>query len=104
MRALLSRFFLILTWSPGKIRFSGCSLAHNAFWRKFADSVKSGCVSRELKTTKVISRRAGLFKNFARQKLGSARGSHASAGVALAQIAIRESKTSRWLASAVIAF
>src|SRR2546429_8518246 len=103
MRALLSRFFLILTWSPGKIRFSGCSLAHNAFWRKSANSVKSGCVSRELKTTKVISRRAGIFKNFLLQKLGSARGSHAGAGVAPAQIGIRKSKTSRWRAAALIA-
>jgi tetratricopeptide (TPR) repeat protein/ferredoxin len=103
MRALLSRFFLILTWSPGKIRFSGCSLAHNAFWRKFANSVKSGCVSRELKTTGVISRRAGIFKNFPLQKLGSARGSRAGAGVAPAQIGIRKSKTSRWRAAALIA-
>src|SRR2546429_4651851 len=103
MRALLSRFFLILTWSPGKIRFSGCSLAHNAFWRKSANSVKSGCVSRELKTTKVISRRAGIFKNFPLQKLGSARGSRAGAGVAPAQIGIRKSKTSRWRAAALIA-
>src|SRR2546429_4999545 len=103
MRALLSRFFLILTWSPGKIRFSGCSVAHNAFWRKSANSVKSGCVSRELKTTKVIPRRAGICKNFPLQKLGSARGSNAGAGVAPAQIGIRKSKTSRWRAAALIA-
>jgi len=47
--------------------------------------VKSGCVSRELKTTGPISRRAAFFKNSPLQKTG-----------------IRKSKTSRWRATALI--
>jgi tetratricopeptide (TPR) repeat protein/ferredoxin len=48
--------------------------------------VKSGCVSREVKTTGAISRRAGIFKNSALQKSG-----------------IRKSKTGRWRAAALMA-
>src|SRR6266567_5840630 len=65
------------------------SLAHSAFWRKFRNLVKSGCVTRELKTTGPISRRAGpaaAGKNSPVQKTG-----------------IRKSKTSRWRAAALIA-
>jgi len=65
-----------------------CALAHGAFWRKFRNLVKSGCVSRELKTTGPISRRAGpaaAGKNSPIQKTG-----------------IRKSKTSRWRAAALI--
>ena len=47
--------------------------------------MKSGCVSRELKTTGPISRRAAFFKNSPLQKTG-----------------IRKSKTSRWRATALI--
>ncbi len=57
------------------------------FWRKFANSVKSGCVSGELKTAQAISGRAG--------------------GVATvpgySKTGIRKSKTSRWRAAALIA-
>src|SRR5258707_13844097 len=61
------------------------SLAQAAFWRKFANLVKSGCVSAESKTTGPISRRAGIFKNSPVQKAG-----------------IRKSKTGRWRAAALI--
>ena len=47
--------------------------------------MKSGCVSRELKTKGPISRRAAFFKNSPLQKTG-----------------IRKSKTSRWRATALI--
>ena len=56
------------------------------FWRKFANLVKSGCVSRELKTTEPISRRGWIFKNSPVQKTG-----------------IRKSKTGRWRAAALMA-
>jgi len=56
------------------------------FWRKFANLVKSGCVSRELKTTEPISRRRWIFKNSPVQKTG-----------------IRKSKTGRWRAAALMA-
>jgi Flp pilus assembly protein TadD/ferredoxin len=71
---------------PGKIRFSGVLVAHILFWRKFANSVKSGCVSRELKAAGAIPGRA-------------------SAGINLpgySRTAIRKSKTSRWRAAALI--
>ena len=56
------------------------------FWRKFANFVKSGCVSRELKTIGRLSQRA-------------------AAGVAIpgySKTGIRKSKTSRWRAAALI--
>jgi len=64
-------------------------LASAVFWRKFANLVKSGCVSRELKTTEPISRRGGpaaAGKNSPVQKTG-----------------IRKSKTGRWRAAALMA-
>src|SRR3989440_10859096 len=57
------------------------------FWRKFANSVKSGCVSRELKTTGPISRRATAGVN----------------APGYSRTGIRKSKTSRWRAAALIA-
>ena len=60
-----------------------CSLASGMFWSKFANFVKSGCVSQEPGT--VISRKGGLFKTSSLQKSG-----------------IRKSKTSRWRAAALI--
>src|SRR5437870_1909296 len=56
------------------------------FWRKFANSVKSGCVSRELKTTGPISRRATAGVN----------------APGYSRTGIRKSKTSRWRAAALI--
>jgi tetratricopeptide (TPR) repeat protein/ferredoxin len=53
------------------------------FWSKFANLVKSGCVSREPGTA--ISRKGGFFKTSSLQKSG-----------------IRKSKTSRWRAAALI--
>jgi tetratricopeptide (TPR) repeat protein/ferredoxin len=63
------------------------SLARYAFYGKFANSVKSGCVSRELKATGAIQKRT-------------------SAGINLpgySRTGIRKSKTSRWRAAALIA-
>jgi len=65
--------------------------------------VKSGCVSRELKTTGPISRTTGIFKSWPLQKLGSARISRAGFGVGPKKIGIRKSRTSRWRAAALIA-
>jgi tetratricopeptide (TPR) repeat protein/NAD-dependent dihydropyrimidine dehydrogenase PreA subunit len=65
---------------------AACSLARRAFWSKFANLVKSGCVSRELKTMGPISRRA-------------------TAGVNVpgySKTGIRKSRTSRWRAAALI--
>jgi tetratricopeptide (TPR) repeat protein/NAD-dependent dihydropyrimidine dehydrogenase PreA subunit len=87
MPALLSRFFLILIWLPGKVRFSGCHVTRRIFWRKFANSVKSGCVSQELKTVGAISGRAGAVVNTP----------------GYGRTGIRKSKTSRWRAAALIA-
>src|SRR5262245_38930084 len=53
------------------------------FWRKFANFVKSGCVSREPRSQ--ISQKSGIFKNSPLQRSG-----------------IRKSKTSRWRAAALI--
>ena len=67
-------------------------MAQDGFWRKFANSVKSGCVSRELRSAGLLSRRA-------------------TAGVAGAgynnvpgytKTGIRKSKTSRWRGAALI--
>ena len=83
---MLSRFFLVEICYPGKVRFSGLRVAHILFWGKFANSVKSGCVSRELKAAGAIPGRA-------------------TAGITLpgySKTGIRESKTSRWRALALI--
>ena len=64
--------------------------------------MKSGCVSRELKTTGPISRTTGIFKSWPLQKLGSARISRAGFGVGPKKTGIRKSRTSRWRAAALI--
>jgi tetratricopeptide (TPR) repeat protein/ferredoxin len=71
-------------------------VAQDAFWRKFANSVKSGCVSRELRTAGLISRRdtAGGFA-FATATAGQAIPGYTKTG-------IRKSKTSRWRGAALI--
>src|SRR5262245_66292464 len=73
-----------------KVQFGGsdpaCLLAYALFWRKFANLVKSGCVSRELTRTGKIS-------------------ALTSAGVNVpgySKTGIRKSKTSRWRATALI--
>ena len=86
LRALRSHFFLVVICSPGKLRFSGLLVAQILFWRKFANSVKSGCVSPELKAAGAIPGRA-------------------SAGIHLpgyGKTGIRKSKTGRWRAAALI--
>ena len=71
-------------------------MARDAFWRKFANSVKSGCVSRELRTSGLISRRdtAGGFA-FGKATAGQAVPGYTKTG-------IRKSKTSRWRGAALI--
>src|SRR3989440_2904862 len=64
----------------------GCSLACAVFWSRFANFVKSGCISRELKAAG-ISPSATLEVNVP---------GYNKAG-------IRKSKTSRWRAAALIA-
>ena len=55
------------------------------FWRKFANFVKSGCISRELKT------------------MGISRGTTAGVNVpGYSKAGIRKSKTGRWRAAALI--
>ena len=86
LRALLSHFFLVEICYPGKVRFSGLLVADILFWGKFANSVKSGCVSPELKAAGAIPGRA-------------------SAGInvpGFSKTGIRESKTGRWRAAALI--
>src|SRR4029453_6925877 len=86
LRALLSRFFLVEICYPGKAPFSGLLVAHILFWRKFANSVKSGCISPELKEAGAIPGRA-------------------AAGIHLpgySRTGIRKSKTGRWRAAALI--
>ena len=61
-------------------------LAHILFWRKFANSVKSGCVSPELKAAGAIPGRANAEINLP---------GYSRAG-------IRKSKTGRWRAAALI--
>jgi tetratricopeptide (TPR) repeat protein/ferredoxin len=56
------------------------------FWRKFANSVKSGCVSRELKAAGVISTRVPAGVN----------------APGYSRAGIRKSKTSKWRAAALI--
>ena len=68
------------------MRFSGVPVAEIPFWRKFVDSVKSGCVSREANVRGSISGRV------------NARSSAAPYG----KTGIRKSKTSRWRAAALI--
>src|SRR5215475_8446803 len=73
-----------------KVQFGGfdpaCLLAYALFWRKFANHVKSGCVSREAKGVGQPPRRG-------------------TAGVSdpgYSKTGIRKSKTSRWRATALI--
>jgi tetratricopeptide (TPR) repeat protein/ferredoxin len=86
LRALLSRFFLVVICYRSKVRFWGMLLAHILFWRKFANSVKSGCVSPELKAAGAIPGRANAEINLP---------GYSRAG-------IRKSKTGRWRAAALI--
>jgi len=66
------------------------------FWRKFANSVKSGCVSAELKAMAAISPRAPAGASaFAKATAGQAAPGYSKTG-------IRKSKTSRWRAAALI--
>ena len=67
-------------------------MAQDAFWRKFANSVKSGCVSRELKSAGLLSRRATA---------GVADPSYSNAP-GYTKTGIRKSKTGRWRAAALI--
>src|SRR5213595_1222382 len=62
-----------------------CPLARAAFWSKFADFVKSGCVSQESKTRGQTPARA----------TAAVKASYSRSG-------IRKSKTSRWRAAALI--
>ena len=72
------------------------TLARRTFWRKFANLVKSGCISRELKTTGPVSRRATAGASaFAKATAGQAVPGYSKTG-------IRKSKTSRWRAAALI--
>src|SRR5262245_3462742 len=86
LRALLSRFFLVAICYPSKARFSGALVAHILFWRKFANPVKSGCVSQELRAAGAIPGRAGAGINLP---------GYSTTG-------IRRSKTGRWRAAALI--
>jgi tetratricopeptide (TPR) repeat protein/ferredoxin len=64
---------------------AGAHWLNAVFWRKFANFVKSGCVSRELKT------------------MGISRSTTAAINVpGYSKAGIRESKTSRWRAAALI--
>jgi tetratricopeptide (TPR) repeat protein/ferredoxin len=63
------------------------TLADSSFCSKFADSVKSGCVSTELKATGKFSPRAGTGVN----------------RPGYSKMNIRKSKTSRWRAATLIA-
>jgi tetratricopeptide (TPR) repeat protein/ferredoxin len=56
------------------------------FWRKFANFVKSGCVSRELRTSGLISQLSTAGVNYP----------------GYSRTGIRKSKTSRWRAAALI--
>jgi len=67
-------------------------VAQDGFWRKFANSVKSGCVSRELKSAGLLSRRATA---------GVADPSYSNAP-GYTKTGIRKSKTGRWRAAALI--
>jgi tetratricopeptide (TPR) repeat protein/ferredoxin len=62
-------------------------LAYRRFWSKFANFVKSGCVSRELKAAGVISGRVGAAINVP----------------GYSKTGIRKSRTGRWRAAALIA-
>jgi len=67
-------------------------VAQDAFWRKFANSVKSGCVSRELRSAGLLSRRATA---------GVAEAGYSNAP-GYTKTGIRKSKTGRWRAAALI--
>jgi tetratricopeptide (TPR) repeat protein/ferredoxin len=86
LRALLSRFFLVVICCRSKLCFSGLPVAQILFSRKFANSVKSGCVSREPKVPGAISGRTNA---------GFSVAGHGTAG-------IRKSKTSRWRGAALV--
>ena len=82
---------------PDRRRWRDEQLASGAFWDKFANLVKSGCISRELKTTGPVSRRATAGASaFAKATAGQAVPGYSKTG-------IRKSKTSRWRAAALIA-
>jgi tetratricopeptide (TPR) repeat protein/ferredoxin len=72
---------------PDRRRWRDKQLASGAFWRKFANLVKSGCVSPELKAAGWIPGRAAT---------GGEIPGYSKTG-------IRKSKTSRWRAAALIA-
>jgi tetratricopeptide (TPR) repeat protein/ferredoxin len=76
-------FSLIAILLPGKRTFALCALAHNVFWRKFANSVKSGCVSQKL---------IRLRQGYGGQDVPG-----------YSKTGIRKSKTGRWRAAALIA-
>src|SRR5881227_1783522 len=63
------------------------ALAQSVFWSKFANLVKSGCVSRESKTREPMARRITAGVN----------------APGYSRTGIRKSKTSRWRAAALIA-
>ena len=67
-------------------------MAQDAFWRKFANSVKSGCVSPELRSAGLPSRRATA---------GVADAGYSNAP-GYTKTGIRKSKTSRWRGAALI--
>jgi hypothetical protein len=94
LRALLSRFFLVVICYPGKVCF-GTAGAHILFWRKFANYVKSGCLSGELKAAGAIPGRASARASaFAKATAGQAVPGYGKTG-------IRKSKTGRWRAVAL---
>src|SRR6266536_5216586 len=83
--------------APQNCAARACLLASGAFWAKFANLVKSGCISRELKTMGPISRRATAGASaFAKATAEQAAPGYSKTG-------IRKSKTSRWRAAALIA-
>ncbi len=82
---------------PDRRRWRDEQLASGAFWAKFANLVKSGCISGELKTMGPVSRRATAGASaFAKATAGQAAPGYSKTG-------IRKSKTSRWRAAALIA-
>jgi tetratricopeptide (TPR) repeat protein/ferredoxin len=84
---------------PDRRRWRDEQLASGAFWAKFANLVKSGCISRELKTTGPISPRATAGASaFAKATAGEVPTSRG-----YTKTGIRKSKTSRWRAAALIA-
>src|SRR5438034_6599902 len=66
------------------------------FWRKFANLVKSGCVSRELKAMGMSQPATAGASAFAKATAGQDAPGYSKTG-------IRKSKTGRWRAAALIA-